>query len=69
MPAEMPFREVEKFLNRAGYVLARVNGSHHIFTKAGRQPFSIPVHRGKVKRFYVRQVEKLRDEKTGRANN
>ena len=49
-------------LRKGVYLLARVNGSHHIFTKPGRQPLSIPVHRGKVKPFYVRQIEKLRDE-------
>lgn len=65
MPSETPFRDVEKLLSRAGYVLARISGSHHIFTKAGRQPLSIPVHRGKVKPFYVRQIEKLRDEEGG----
>ena len=65
MPSETPFREVEKLLKQAGYLLARVNGSHHIFTKPGRQPLSIPVHRGKVKPFYVRQIEKLRDEERG----
>ena len=69
MPSKTPFRDVERLLNRSGYVLARINGSHHIFTKAGRQPLSIPVHRGKVKPFYVRQIEKLRDEETGHANN
>ncbi len=62
MPSETPFRDIEKLLKQAGYRLARVNGSHHIFTKPGRQPVSIPVHRGKVKPFYVRQIEKLRDE-------
>ena len=62
MPSETPFRDVEKLLNQAGYELVRINGSHHVFTKAGRQPVSIPVHRGKVKPFYVRQIEKLRDE-------
>ena len=57
-----PVRDVEKLLNQAGYELVRINGSHHVFTKSGRQPVSIPVHRGKVKPFYVRQIEKLRDE-------
>ena len=62
MPSETPFRDVEKLLNQAGYELVRINGSHHVFTKAGRQPVSIPVHRGKVNPFYVRQIERLRDE-------
>ena len=34
-------------------------GSHHYFTKPGQPPFSIPVHDGKVKPYYVRQVEKV----------
>jgi predicted RNA binding protein YcfA (HicA-like mRNA interferase family) len=46
-------------LERAGYQLVRVSGSHHIFTKPDRPLLSIPVHRGKVKPFYVRQIEKL----------
>ncbi len=46
-------------LKVAGYELSRVHGSHHIFTKEGKQPVSIPVHQGKVKPYYVRQVEKI----------
>ena len=69
MPSETPFRDVEKMLKQAGYVLARVSGSHHIFTKAGRQPMSIPVHRGKVKPFYVRQIKKFCDEEGGSAKS
>lgn len=66
MPSESRFRDVEKLLNGAGYALARINGSHHIFTKPDRQPVSIPVHRGKVKPFYVRQIQKLIDEERGK---
>lgn len=68
MPSEVRFREVEKLLNGAGYVLARINGSHHIFTKPERQLVSIPVHRGKVKPYYVRQIQKLIDEEQGPAD-
>jgi predicted RNA binding protein YcfA (HicA-like mRNA interferase family) len=46
-------------LERAGYRLVRISGSHHYFTKPGEPPFSIPVHHGKVKPYYVRQVEKV----------
>ena len=46
-------------LETAGYRLARISGSHHYFIKPGEQPFSIPVHHGKVKPYYVRQAEKL----------
>jgi predicted RNA binding protein YcfA (HicA-like mRNA interferase family) len=46
-------------LEQAGYQLVRISGSHHYFIKPGEQPFSIPVHKGKVKPYYVRQVEKV----------
>jgi predicted RNA binding protein YcfA (HicA-like mRNA interferase family) len=59
MASEKPFSEVKKMLERVGYELVRVHGSHHYFTKPGAEPFSIPVHRGKVKPYYVRQVEKV----------
>ena len=42
MPSEVRFAEVRKLLERAGYVLARVHGSHHIFTKPGAER-AIPV--------------------------
>lgn len=59
MASAVRFAEVRKLLERAGYRLVRVSGSHHVFTKAGRAPVSIPVHRQRVKSFYVRQVEKI----------
>ena len=60
MASEQRFAEVKKMLEHAGYCLVRIHGSHHYFTKPGEQPISIPVHRGKVKAYYVRQVEKIR---------
>jgi predicted RNA binding protein YcfA (HicA-like mRNA interferase family) len=59
MPSQVRFAEVRKTLEQAGYALVRISGSHHVFVKAGESPLSIPVHRGKVKPFYVRQVEKI----------
>ncbi|MFZ1933221.1 MAG: type II toxin-antitoxin system HicA family toxin [Thermoguttaceae bacterium] len=59
MPSETRFCEVQKMLERAGYRLVRVSGSHHCFAKPGETLLSIPVHQGKVKPFYVRQVEKI----------
>jgi len=46
-------------LERAGYELARIRGSHHVFTKEGESPFTIAVHRGKVKYGYVRSFKKI----------
>ena len=59
MPSDVRLAEVQKLLASAGYNLERIRGSHHIFGKPGALPVSIPVHRGKVKAFYVRQIEKI----------
>jgi len=34
-------------LQKDGWKLERVSGSHHIMTKAGYKPASVPVHSGK----------------------
>ncbi|MBN2456472.1 MAG: type II toxin-antitoxin system HicA family toxin [Sedimentisphaerales bacterium] len=56
---EARFSKVKKLLEEKGYNLTRISGSHHIFTKKGLLPISIPVHSGKVKGFYVKQIEKI----------
>ena len=53
------FTKVRRLLESQGWTLARISGSHHIFTKPGELPISIPVHRGKVKAVYARKVEKI----------
>ena len=38
-------RDFMRFLHQRGWHLARVNGSHHIFTKSGhRERIVVPVH-------------------------
>ena len=59
MASERRFSEVKKMLQQVGYQLVRIHGSHHYFSKPGEQPISIPVHQGKVKPYYVRQVESI----------
>ncbi|MCK5114811.1 MAG: type II toxin-antitoxin system HicA family toxin [Phycisphaerae bacterium] len=59
MPSEQRFSKVKKMLEKKGYSLSRISGSHHVFTKPGELPLSIPVHNRKVKPYYVRQIEKL----------
>jgi predicted RNA binding protein YcfA (HicA-like mRNA interferase family) len=59
MPSETRFAEVKRTLEAAGYRLERIRGSHHVFTKAGASPVVVPVHHGKVKPYYVRQIKKL----------
>jgi len=46
-------------LEQKGYHWVRTSGSHHIFEKPGIGIYVLPVHNGKVKPFYVKQIEKL----------
>jgi predicted RNA binding protein YcfA (HicA-like mRNA interferase family) len=59
MASEKPFKEARKMLEGKGYSLSRINGSHHVFTKPGKRPFSVPVHNGKVKPHYINAIKDL----------
>ena len=59
MPSNVKFSKVKKMLEKKGYVLDRINGSHYVFVKPGHDPISIPVHHSEVKYGYVRKIEKL----------
>ncbi len=60
MASESKFNDVKKKLENKGYYLVRISGSHHIFKKKGIfQLFSIPVHNGKVKNHYVKEIDKI----------
>jgi predicted RNA binding protein YcfA (HicA-like mRNA interferase family) len=59
MPSEVRFAVVRKLLEAHGWTLARISGSHHVFTKAGERPIVIPVHHNKVHPRYVREIEKF----------
>ncbi len=52
------FQEIRKLLELEGFILDRITGSHHIFTKADIV-FVIPVHRNRVKSVYIRRVIEL----------
>ena len=62
MPSEVRFAVVRRMLLDAAWTLRRVSGSHHIFTRAGSSPLSIPVHKNKVKPVYVEQIRKQIEE-------
>jgi predicted RNA binding protein YcfA (HicA-like mRNA interferase family) len=59
MPSEMRFAELRRLVESYGWVLVRINGSHHIFRLPDGTIFVVPVHRGKVKYAYVREIKKL----------
>ena len=41
-------KELARLLRKNGWQLARVHGSHHVFTKAGNPTrISIPIHRNR----------------------
>jgi predicted RNA binding protein YcfA (HicA-like mRNA interferase family) len=58
MPSDVRFAEVKRFAYRNGWVLARINGSHHIFKKPDGMTHSVPVHHGKVKYQYWRDIQR-----------
>jgi predicted RNA binding protein YcfA (HicA-like mRNA interferase family) len=57
--SELRVGQVTRLLKAKGYFLHRIRGSHHTFKKASGDSFTFPVHAGKVKPVYVRQIEKL----------
>jgi predicted RNA binding protein YcfA (HicA-like mRNA interferase family) len=65
MASETRFAELRRLLESHGWELTRISGSHHVFTKPGKLPISIPVHRGKVKKVYVKKVQKIIEEEPG----
>jgi len=58
MVTDQRFADVSRALTKNGWELKRISGSHHVFTGPGRRIVVIPVHRGKVKAVYAREVEK-----------
>ncbi len=59
MASDVKFSKLRSMLERAGWTLVRVSGSHHSFARAGHTPISIPVHRNKVKHVYLAKVSKV----------
>jgi len=57
-PNNVNFSDIRKLLEQEGFVLDRVTGSHHIFTK-DETIFVVPVHNNKVKTIYVKRVIEL----------
>ena len=54
-------RELAQIIQRRGWTLARVHGSHHVFTMAGRRERSvIPVHGNQpLKKGLLRSLMKI----------
>jgi predicted RNA binding protein YcfA (HicA-like mRNA interferase family) len=54
-------RELAQIIQRRGWTLARVHGSHHVFTMAGRRErIVIPIHGNQpLKRGLLRSLMKI----------
>lgn len=57
-PNNATFSDIRKLLEQERFVLDRITGSHHIFTK-DEITFVVPVHNNKVKAIYVKRVIEL----------
>lgn len=58
-PSEMRIGEIIAVLAHFGYIHIRTNGSHYIFDKSGRDTIVIPVHNGKVGRYYLKYIKSV----------
>jgi predicted RNA binding protein YcfA (HicA-like mRNA interferase family) len=56
-------RELARIIQQRGWVLARIHGSHHIFTMAGRRErIVIPIHGNRsLKTGLLRSLMKIAD--------
>ncbi len=56
-------KELAKLLERNGWILSRINGSHHIYVKENRiERISIPIHGNKeLKIGLLKQILKITD--------
>ena len=62
MPSDVRFSEIRRLVQKHGWTLVRIRGSHHIFRLPDGRIYVVPVHRNKVKYAYVREIEKLVEE-------
>lgn len=59
MPSPVRFSEIRRLMERHGWRLDRINGSHHVFEKPGHRSYPVPVHHDKVHYGYYRKIQKL----------
>lgn len=57
--SDVRFSDLEKILLHVGYKNVRQKGSHVHFRKQGMPSLTLPVHNGKVKKVYVRDIINL----------
>ena len=57
-PQDTSFVTIRKLLERNGYKLTNRRGSHVHFSKSSAPSFTFPVHKGKVQKWYVKDLLK-----------
>lgn len=57
--AEAEFREAIQVMGIIGYKIDRMNGSHFVFKDDKGNKKTIPVHCNKIKKVYVKRIQKL----------
>jgi predicted RNA binding protein YcfA (HicA-like mRNA interferase family) len=62
MPSDVSFAEIRRLVERHGWILVRIRGSHHVFRMPDGRIYVIPVHRKKVRFVYVREIKKILGE-------
>ena len=63
-PADATMQEVETLLQRFGFSLVRIRGSHHIYEYQDGdiwRQIVVPLHGRKVKKVYVKKVVEIID--------
>ncbi len=58
MASPVRYAEVKRLLKKTGWTFQRSTGSHFIWHKPGVGTFAVPVHQGKVKAVYVKEIKK-----------
>jgi hypothetical protein len=61
MATDERFADLKRLLERNGWTHVRARGSHHVFKGEGRALIVLPVHGGRVKAVYAREVRKAID--------
>jgi len=50
--------DFKRICSHFGYTLDHISGSHHVFRNWTGKKYVVPVHKGKIKAFYVRNFIK-----------
>jgi predicted RNA binding protein YcfA (HicA-like mRNA interferase family) len=58
VPSGVRFADLSRLLRKHNWELICIRGSHHVFRRPDGSTYSVPVHHGKVKAFYSREIKK-----------